>query len=123
MAPEWKMLSTEEKRRNPRFERPDSRECPIDFEGLATGAQLSDLSRDGLSFQSPSPLQVNQTYHLRISDLKSEKKIPCEVQVMWTSMGENGQCTCGAKIVQMDPSDKMDLLDVFYDDWKKGVLS
>jgi len=122
MNPEWKMSSVQERRKAPRFECQSPRECPVDFDGAAAGARLFDLSREGLSLQSPSPLQVNQTYHLKISDPKSRKKISCEARIMWTRTDEKNQCACGASIVQMDPAEKMDLLDILYDDWKKVVL-
>lgn len=123
MNPEWKMEIGPDRRRAPRFQCFNYRECPIDFEEAPGGGRLSDLSREGLSLQSSRPLQVNQTYHLKIVDLKSGKRIPCEIHVMWVRVDENNQCTCGARIVQMDAADKMDFLDVLYEDWKREVLA
>ena len=113
-----------ERRKNPRFECYASRDFQIDFDGNVEAARLSNMSRDGVSFQTNQSLGKDQTYQLHINDLNAEKKIPCEVRVMWVqSQGDQENSSCGARIVRMDPADKMDLLDILYEDWKRKILS
>ena len=112
-----------EKRKNPRFVSRKPEEYPVNFGDQKLRSYLSDFSRNGISLKSSGPLEQNKIYHFEIWVTALEKPVTCKAHVMW-SRGETNtdHYTSGARILQMDPSSKFDLLDVLYKDWKQKVL-
>ncbi len=112
----------DDRRRTPRFDCPEFRESQVNFQNGGTAGRLWGLSRDGLSMELSQSPEVNGQYQVTLTDFNSERKISCEINVVWVRPMQTQNFKCGARIVQMDPADKMDLLDVLYEDWKKELL-
>ncbi len=113
----------QERRRNPRFACLKPREWQMVMEGQPQTARLSNLSRNGLSLESSSPLRENEAYQFTIHAIDSKNSVPCEVRIAWVRPAANGNgCICGARLTRMDPSSKVDLLDILYQDWKQRVV-
>ena len=114
---------TLEKRRNPRFTCSKPRDYPIDFIGRFEAACLFDFSREGLAIQSPRRLEQDGVYKFEIWAPALENPISCEARILWArSQISAKHYTCGASILRIDPSSKIDLLDVLYRDWKQRVI-
>ena len=113
-----------EKRKNPRFNCSNPEKCPIDFKEHKGKGRLLNLSRSGIALQSSEHLEKDKTYQFEIGSHLLDRLISCEARVLWTRE-ETGtrKHTCGARILQMDPSSKIDLLDTLYEDWKQKVTS
>ena len=113
-----------EKRKSPRFKCSNPQEYPIDFKDQGKAGCLFDFSRDGLSFQSSHRLEDSEIHKFEIWVSALEKPVSCEIRIMWVhSQPGTGKYTCGARILRMDPSSKIDLLDILYQDWKKKALN
>ena len=113
-----------EKRKNPRFKCAKPQNYPVDFKDHKGDGCLFDLSRDGISFQSSKHFKKNDVSKFEIWVSVLEKPISCEASIMWVKV-ESGteNYTCGARILKMDPSSKIDLLDILYKDWKQKAIS
>jgi hypothetical protein len=113
----------DEKRGNPRFECDDMSACAVEFPGIDSLGYLSNLSRTGLAFSLPLQLRNDAVYKFDIRPNNSDRKIPCEARGVWVNTDEATQmCLCGARIVDMDPGEKSDLIDQLYEGWKKRLV-
>lgn len=113
-----------EKRKNPRFACLNPQDYPVDFKDKSLKGYLSDLSRNGVSFQSSKPLDKNKLYQFEIWVSALEKPVSCEACVMWSKHELNtDNYVSGARLIRMDPSSKIDVLDVLYQDWKHKTLA
>ena len=114
----------QEKRRNPRFDCDSTNPYFVDFPEMQTTGRLFNLSRSGISFNLPRKLRENAVYDFTIKVGQTEKQIPCKARVVWiTTDQESQQCLYGANIEEMDPSDKIELLDLFYEKWKQKIIT
>lgn len=113
-----------EKRRNPRFSCARSRACLLEFPDLNISGRLFNMSRSGIAFRLPRQLRENALYKIDIRPSGWEKRIPCQARIVWVTTDMDAQtCICGARIVEMDSGDKVELLDSFYDQWKQTMLA
>lgn len=113
-----------EKRKNPRFACLNTQDYPIDFKDKGLKAYLCDLSRTGISFQSSKPFETDKTCRFEVWVSALERPVSCEACIMWSTYEVNtDRYLSGARIVQMDPSSKIDLLDILYQDWKQKTVS
>ena len=114
---------TEEKRDNPRFSCDSQNTYTVDFPELEASGRLSNLSRSGMAFSVSRQLRENAVYQFNIN-VNDQRAIPCQARIAWVNLDPTTQrCVCGAKIVNMDPADKVDLIDAFYEEWKKGIAA
>jgi len=113
----------DERRENPRFYCDRERDYLLDVAGKKDSGRLLDLSRNGIAFESLSRHRQDQVCHLKIKTDVSQESIPCQARVMWVRAGSRSDRTrCGARIIKMDTTAKMDILDRFYKDWKQRIL-
>lgn len=113
-----------EKRQNPRFACSKKGKYAIIFDDADKPAHLSNFSRDGLSIRSQDPLEENGLYAFTIAGDGLKASVPCQARIMWVQRdAERGHHDCGARIVKMEPSDKIDLIEILYQDWKRGISS
>src|SRR3989344_4139758 len=113
-----------EKRDDPRFPCVHSRECIVDLEDLQKKGFLYNFSRKGLAFHSAHRLSKNEVHHLEIHAPSFVRPIACDVRIVWAHHDSAKQtCAYGARILHMDPALKTELLDVFYQDWKRIVIA
>ena len=114
-----------EKRRNPRFECSNSKNYPLGLKGhQGAEGSLQNLSRQGMAVEFSHHLEKDKDYKFEIWVSPLEQPVSCEARVLWArSQPERGNYLCGAKILQMDPATKIDLLDILYQDWKKNALA
>ncbi len=113
-----------ERRKNPRFKCRKPADFPIHVASEENIGWLKNLSRGGIAFESNSSFKENQQCYFEIKPKLNAKSIPVEACIMWAvySPATSG-CLCGARILNMDSSSKIDLLDMFYEDWKKTVIT
>ena len=116
------VLATEQ-RKSPRFASTGSQNCFIQFDGKEGTGFLCNLSRQGLSFQYGGALEAGQNYRLKLKN-DWQQEIVCEAKIIWSaSEDQNHIKTYGAKILIMDPAEKIDMLDCLYRAWKHQVNS
>ncbi len=119
-----KVDTSVEKRQNPRFACAKPKDYKIDFKGDKETGCLLDLSRGGLALQSSRHFEQDEICKFEVWVSVLEKPVSCEARVMWVRHEPKSKnYTCGAKILKIDPSSKVDLLDVLYQDWKKGTVN
>ena len=112
----------EEKRRNPRFGYFKHQIYTLNFKHEARKARLANFSRDGLGIESPYPLQEDSMYSFHIEGFGLKRAVPCQARVTWVKRDTALEhCSCGARITEMKPSDKIDLIEVLYQDWKQSI--
>ena len=115
---------TVEKRKNPRFQCSRLQEFPVDFGDHQGTGCLFVLSREGLAIQSSRQLTKDETYRFEIWVSALEKPVSCEAHIMWVrSQPGSKNYHCGARILKIDPSSKIDLLDILYQDWKQKTVN
>lgn len=113
-----------EKRKNPRFECLNPKNYPLGFKDPQGAGSLHDLSRQGMAIEFSHHLEKDKDYKFEIWVSTLEKSVSCEARVLWVrSQPKSGNYLCGAKILQMDPATKIDLLDILYQDWKQKALA
>lgn len=109
-----------EQRENPRFVCANPKDCFVNFRDQKQSGSLFNLSRKGLAFQTSRQLQKDEVHELKIHAPAFKQPITCEARIVWVRPGPREQyAICGARILRMDPALKMDLLEIFYQDWKK----
>ncbi|HOW35410.1 MAG TPA: PilZ domain-containing protein [Candidatus Omnitrophota bacterium] len=116
-----------ERRKNPRFECPPSRDFLMEADGSHASAMMENFSRSGLGLESLKPLEDGAEYKFKIrlsEQAQDHALVPCEVRIVWVNAKDNQQgYVCGAQITHMAPSDKTDILDILYEDWKRKAVS
>ncbi len=116
-------MLTEERRKNPRFKCLKPADFSIQSDSHENIGVLRNISREGLAFESSSLLKEDQQYYFEIRGRDIEKNIPVEVHIVWVSNVSNERYLYGTRIVNMDSSAKIDLLDTLYEDWKQNVIT
>ncbi len=113
----------DELRQNPRFESNHLNDYLIEIPEASSTGRLTNLSRGGLGMKLSRELRRNAQYKFDITSLKSGRRIPCQVKIVWAQTNEaQNTCQCGAKIIDMDPADKVEILDALYEEWKKKAV-
>ncbi len=113
-----------EKRKNPRFGCSNPKNYPLGFKTQEGAGCLHDLSRQGMAIEFSHHLEKDKDYKFEIWVSTLERPVSCEARVLWVrSQPERGNYLCGAKILQMDPATKIDLLGILYQDWKQKALT
>lgn len=114
-----------EQRKNPRFACRNPQDYPIDFKSKDFKGYLADLSRNGVSFQSSGIFEEGKVCQFEVWVSALEKPVSCEACIVWSRHDiSTDSYLSGARIIRMDPSSKIDLLDILYEDWKqKAVIS
>lgn len=112
-----------EKRTFPRLVCPKDKTCAITGQKQTRiSGQLKDISRSGVSFISKNRLEDNAKADLLIKYPEMERDIPSVVRIIWTRPLRNSYIY-GTRFVDISNEDKYDLLDHFYENWKKDFLS
>ena len=112
-----------ERRKSPRFVCQGLKNYFIQLEGQPGMSLLLNLSRHGLGFKYAGFLKEGQDYHAQMSATDSDKRIECNLAVVWGLAGNPGQIThYGAKISQMDSGEKVEILDILYQEWKQKTI-
>ena len=110
------MSDSQDKRKFKRFLLPVAH-----FEEM-TGAHISgvsrvwDVSRSGFRILSPVPIKKGTVLRLRIS-VPNILDLVCEGTVCWGESAPGKMYWVGLSFAQINPQDKMDLLNDGYDDW------
>ena len=116
------MKSKKERRVFPRLECPKDKTCSI--VGREVGGfngELMNISRSGASFASKNHLNDKDKVDVFIRYDEIDKSIPSAVQIVWSHL-RKGLYTYGGRILDINSEDKYDLLDHFYEGWKKDIL-
>ena len=110
-----------EKRKYPRFP------CPLGKAGTITSAgdqgfmgTIKDISRGGIAISSTQEL-ADDEIDLTIHSNDLGRQIPVTVKVLWSDH-EPAQRTYGGTFLRVASADKYDLLDYFYENWKKNEI-
>ena len=112
-----------DQRDDPRFLCAHSREYIVNVEDPQKKGFLYDFSRKGLAFHSVHRFSKDEVHHLEIQAPFSARPIACDARIVWVNHDSAKQsCSYGARILHMDPALKTDLMDAFYQDWKRIVI-
>lgn len=109
-----------EKRKFKRFDAYMSVRYQVPNSTEGQGIALSkDLSREGLKFNSPTPLPEGTTVDLELDIPDDPKPIRTTGKVVWTEskQGQDQGFDVGVRFVLMDPVDKFRALDYAYNHW------
>jgi len=112
----------EERRKYPRFFCPNDKFCSFRLKGEREfSGNIMNISRDGIAFSSPKALKSDSIIDMSLTYSDIERQIPSKVEVIWSRPSKVIN-SYGAKFVDIQAEDKADLLDFFYEDWKKRVV-
>lgn len=99
----------------------------MEADGPYPSAMMENFSRSGVGLESLKPLEDGGEYRFKIKlpgQAQDQAVVPCELRIVWVNAKDNQQgYVCGAQITHMAPSDKADILDVLYEDWKRKVIT
>jgi len=113
---------TEEKRRNPRFACLDKNRFQVASAGEEQPGYLLNFSRDGLAFETHQTPPEKSEYAFTISGRGLSSPIAGSARIAWVSAGDmQKRWMCGARITQMQTADKIDLIEILYQDWKSTI--
>jgi c-di-GMP-binding flagellar brake protein YcgR len=112
-----------ERRTYPRFECPKDKSCPV-INKKVSGfyGELKNISRAGAAFVSESRLDDNSKVDIFIKYPDLGRDISAELQIVWSHF-KNGLYTYGGRFLSISNEDKYDLLDHFYENWKRDILA
>jgi len=112
-----------EKRTFPRLVCPKDKSCAVmgKSESELRG-EIKDISRSGLSMVSRNRLDTDSKVDILIDYPELDRQIPSVVRIIW-SRAKKDLYTYGTRFVSINNEDKFDLLDHFYEHWKKDILA
>ena len=112
-----------EKRTFPRLDCPQDRPCTFSGrESINLQGKIINISRSGVSFISKNRLEDNNKLDIVIDYPELERKVSTVVKVIW-SRSQDDIYSYGTRFVTISNEDKYDLLDHFYEGWKKDFLT
>lgn len=113
----------EDRRVFPRIDCPKEDRCTVTStkEGIFSG-ELMNISRKGASIVSKNRIEDNSKLDVVIKYPEINRNIPSVIQIVWSSF-KDGNYRYGGRLVNINNEDKYDLLDRFYESWKKDIVS
>ena len=112
----------QERRRYPRFNCPSNKFCSYRFEEEKDfSGNIMNISRGGITFSSLKALRGNSVVNLNLTYIDIEKQIFLKIKIIWSHHGKILH-TYGARFINILAEDKANLLDGFFEDWKKKIL-
>ncbi len=114
----------EEKRQSPRFGCEEIPVCLVEIDHVEEIGRLTNISRGGLGFQIPRQLREKTTYNLSLRLDGKDRAVPCRARIIWAMTNEaTKSCYCGAAIEDIDTSQKVELIEIFYEVWKRREIA
>lgn len=113
----------EERRVFPRIDCPKDNCCTVACkeEGRFNG-QLTNISRKGASIISQNRIEDNSKLDVVINYPDINREIHSVIQIIWSSF-KDGNYRYGGRLVDINNEDKYELLDHFYESWKRDIVS
>ncbi len=113
----------QERRVFPRIACPKDNQCTVTSteEGKFSG-ELTNISRKGASIISKNRIEDNSKLGVVIKYPEINRNISSVIQIIWSSF-KDGNYRYGGRLVDINNEDKYDLLDHFYESWKKDIVS
>lgn len=109
----------EEKRKYNRFNCSRERRFIAKYENQdRVFGEVNDFSRSGISFNSGALLNKEDELILDLQISGLEQKIPANIQILWAKR-ESWGYAYGARLINISPEDKFEIMDLLYQDWKK----
>ncbi|NQU19571.1 PilZ domain-containing protein [bacterium] len=84
--------------------------------------EIKDFSRGGIFFISKERLRKKSQLRLDLQISGLNQKIPASIQILW-SEGKPGKYAYGARLTNISPGSKFDIMDLLYQDWIKTLGS
>lgn len=112
----------EERRKYPRYYCSQKRKFTVmsDNTDRLVG-EVRDFSRGGIRFSSLDDIREKEQIKLLLQVAGLAQKTPVTIQIVWKK-DESGSYTYGARLVQISPSSKFDIMDLLYQDWKRQEI-
>jgi hypothetical protein len=118
-----KELSMQEKRKYPRYIcSPERKFIAVYHNTDRQVGDVKDFSRSGIGLVCEDPLKDNEKIMLQLQIKGLGQKIPAVIQIVWSRPQEKNY-TYGARLMQISPSSKFDIMDLLYQDWKRHTQS
>ena len=113
----------EEKRRHPRYGCSRYRSFIAKYEDKnRVIGEIRNFSRSGLSFNSNDNLKNEEELDLSLKISGLDKEAPAKIQILWSKQNPD-KSDYGARLVDMNPESKFDIMDLLYQDWRKSLGS
>ncbi|MDD5005305.1 MAG: PilZ domain-containing protein [Candidatus Omnitrophica bacterium] len=113
----------EEKRKYPRYGCCPGRNFVARHENKKSIlGEIKDFSRGGICFDSKNRLNTDDQLGLDLEIDGLDQKMPAGIQIRWCKKNK-GRYTYGARLVNMNPGSKFDIMDLLYQDWRKNLNS
>ena len=111
----------EEKRRHQRYSSGAQRRFVAKYVNNRFLGEVRNFSRGGISFDSNDPLEKENLIKLQLQISGLDKDIPATIEILWSRQKSDGY-TYGARLINVNPESKIEILDLLYQDWKQKVI-
>lgn len=109
----------EERRLYPRFNCPIDKFCGFRLEGENDFiGNVVNVSRHGVTLSTTRQLTNDAIINLNLNYTDIQKQIPSSVKIIWAKSGKVLH-TYGAQFLDIKAEDKIELMENFYENWKK----
>lgn len=112
----------EERRRHQRYSSTAERRFIAKYVNNRLLGEVNNFSRGGIAFDSNDPLEKESLIKLLLQISGLNKVIPATIEVLWLRQKSDGY-TYGARLIDIDPESKIEILDLLYQDWKQREIS
>ncbi|MBM3248975.1 MAG: PilZ domain-containing protein [Candidatus Omnitrophica bacterium] len=112
----------EDRRIFPRIGCPKDDHCTVTGKASRFSGELMNISRKGALIVSKDRVDNDSKLDVVMRYPKIARDIPSIIQVVWSSF-KDGNYTYGGKLVDINNEDKFDLMDNFYESWKRDLIA